>query len=121
MFVLIRRLLRLEAGVSVWQALADYFTEYAIAWVAWLGGGGVMAYLAAITAWLRPWGPIGWGVAFFVGAILAVAIYAAVVWVSSHRLRNRFIRRSLETSPINPLLGKFDHERIRLDIFYNPY
>jgi hypothetical protein len=118
---LFRRLFRIEAGISISQALADHFTDHAIAWVVWLGGGAVTAYLATITKWLEPWGPIGWGVAVFAGAIIAVAIYEAVVWTSSRKFMNRFVTRALKTSTVNPLLNEFNKNRIKLDIFYNPY
>ena len=66
-----RRFFRIESGVSVPQAFLDYLAgkwiEIAIAFI----GGGGMSYLASITTWLKPWGPVIW---FAIGIIFSIII-----------------------------------------------
>lgn len=80
-----------------------------------------MTWLAAATNWLNEWGPIAWGVAFFVGCFLATAIYWLFVDIDRRRIINRYAALALERSGVNPLNSTFDRQRVYLPHFFNPY
>ena len=121
MLALIRRLLRLEAGVAIGQALADHFIDRGFRWLSVLAAGGVMSYLAAATAWVNNFGPIAWGIAFFAGAFAALGVWGMMVWVSKRWMLNRFAARAHTAGNVNILAPSFEGQRIMVTQFYNPY
>ncbi len=120
-----RRILRIEAGVSVWQALADHFTGSAITWVIALGGGGTMTYLAAISSWVQPWGPVGWGAIGLFSFLVLVTGSALGSYLRSSAVASRalakFSEDSSKTTYMNVLSDSFSKQRMRLSDFYHPF
>jgi hypothetical protein len=114
-------LLRLESSVSVWQSLVDHFTDSGIVWILSLSGGGLLGYLAHATQWLNAWGPIAWGAIAIFGVYLSAAAYGLSASVGKKRILNKLANKSLQTSTINPMLDRFDHQSININDFYNPY
>jgi len=84
-----------------------------------------MTYLAAVTEWLRPWGPVGWGVigllTFLLVAIVLVAGRAIAAWAASRRALARYTEAAVSTVKINPLDNEFVRQRINLSDFYHPH
>jgi len=87
--------------------------------VIFLLGGGGMAYLAYITSWIKPYGPIAYGAA----ALLAVSILAlSGLCISMMRLRfaqASYIAARASTKTANVLEPIHKHERINLIDFFN--
>ena len=65
------RLLKIEPGVTLGQWLYDRITNN-WAWLVALFAGSGMSYLAVISQWIKPWGPIGYGA---IGLVSALLIY----------------------------------------------
>jgi hypothetical protein len=80
-----------------------------------------MTYLTVVTNWLNTWGPMAWGVAFFVGAYAAVGIYWAVTVVSKRRIINQYADRASRKTDANPLATSFREQSIDLTTFFSPY
>jgi hypothetical protein len=75
MFSLLRRILRIEPGVTLGQWIYDRFANNWQSIIALFLGLGGMSYLAAVTDWLRAWGPVAWGTIGLVSAlIIAIGI-----------------------------------------------
>ena len=83
------------------------------------GTGAVTARFAAITHWMRPWGPIGWWIAFLAGCAIAVGIFSGFAWAYGRWMGDRELRKIVQRSGINPLNDSFYKETIKLSDFYN--
>ena len=57
----IRRLLKIEPGISLGQWVWDKTPESWRNLVTGSVAAADMSYLASISAWVRPWGPVGYG------------------------------------------------------------
>lgn len=113
----LRHLLTLEGLWSLSILLRD---NWATLLAALLGGGG-LTYLSLITDWISDYGPIAWGVAFFIGAYLTLG--ALYVWTSiaSRRFINRQAEAAFVKSGINPKDTKFENQSVPLAEFYSAY
>lgn len=84
-----------------------------------------MTYLAAITEWLKPWGPIAWGVIFLVTLIIVAAVIiggrAISAWAFTKRALGRYSDATLNTQSANPLDQEFIRKRLNLADFYHPH
>lgn len=105
------------AGLS-W--LTDWLIEH---WptVAAAASGSVLAVLAAVTEWLHAYGPVAWGIAALLGALLCALIY----WAASSGRRaaaDARYRNVLSTvvPATNPLRSSFEQEPLRVADFYRP-
>src|SRR6266566_8878188 len=100
--------------------LGDQIAEHWPAIVVGMGGT-LMAWLAALSAFLAPYGPVAWGAVGIVSALLI----AAALWVGSlaqgRWLLNRFERRRAQALSLNPLEGNFAKQRLRLGDFFHPF
>lgn len=103
---------RFEGFVDRW--ITRYGFLYAVG-----GTGAVTARLAAITAWLKPWGPIAWAVAFLGGCLVAAIVLRMAVWVYDSWQVARQRRLALDDVGVNVLEPHFDHKTIRLQDFYD--
>jgi hypothetical protein len=89
------RIFRLESGMSLWQAVVDYIaSKWLEVIIVFIGGGG-MAYLAAITAWLQPWGPVAWGAIAIISAIIIWITFFVVAFIASKKSESQ-ARANLE-------------------------
>src|SRR5947209_1989218 len=52
--------------------------------------GGIVTYIAAITEWLKPWGPIVWPVAFIFGCAIFLVIFYIFTVIQERRIKNAF-------------------------------
>src|SRR5690554_817283 len=101
----------------------------AIDWVqrAWpvllflFSGGGLMAFLAAATDWINRFGPIAWGLAFFAGAAVSLALYWAGLALARWRTRNKIMAAAAGPTNVNILEHEFVRKVIRLADFYDGY
>ena len=116
-----RRLVKIESGASIPQALLDNFIDKWEVWVAAIVSGGGMTYLATITAWLNTWGPIAWAAAFWSGVFLFLAM--RWIWVVT-RFRKAIIDYTVTktaASGVKTLEPTHQNERIELWCFYHPF
>ena len=122
---ILKRILKIESGVSLWQALADHFTDHILEWVMSLSGGALMAYLSALSAWVNAWGPIGWGaigILSFLILMLGISIGSYLrAGADSKRALAKFTESTLKTASVNVLLDNFASQRINLSDFYHPF
>jgi hypothetical protein len=114
------------AKATWWDRLYRLDTLTALGQLAWqylvllLIGGGVMGYLAFATEWLNQWGPIAWGVAFCLGAIV-VALLATLWAIIDERRARKQLTQALVERPqsINLLEPTFEFKTISLnDLFF---
>ena len=113
----IGRLLKVEGLWSLINLLRDAWPSLlALA----LGGSG-LSYLAAITGWMQPYGPNGWGLAFFVGAFLALGLMYIWTVIASRRFANRQVELSVTTTGVNPRERRFEKQRLQLASFYSEF
>jgi hypothetical protein len=120
-----RKLLKVEPDISAYQWFIDRIRENWIFIVGTAGSGGFMTYLAAITKWLEPWGPIGWGV-IGLGSIiitnLGIAIAFYIYAVAKQRsVQLRYIESKIGSSSANILAPIHHNERINLVDFFHPF
>jgi hypothetical protein len=124
MFKIIRQILKLEPGISIGQWCWDRVTGNWV-WLLSLSGGGGMGYLAAITSWIAPWGPIGWGAVGLVSFLICMVALASVAavrgYAKSQNALARFAEESPKTTTVNVLQDNFSTKIIKLADFYHPY
>ncbi len=117
---------RFEGGMSVWQAVLDYLAGKWIDLTLVFVAGGGMTYLAAISAWLKPWGPIVWGAIGISFAIIIGAAISVLKFLNSKTQESKAKtvlddalsqRRSL----INPLDRQFNRQVIYPNDLFIPY
>lgn len=120
----IQRLLRIEPGISLGQWFYDRITNNWALLVAMFGGSG-MSYLAAISEWIKPWGPVGYGGVGLIAALLtylgATYGYAAIGKGRERAAQAEYINNRTRLLPINILAPIHTHERIELVQFYNHF
>jgi hypothetical protein len=121
MWKLAQRILKIEPGVSLGQWTLDRITNN---WAALVGlvGGAAMTYLAAISAWLRPYAPVSWGLVGLISAFLIVV----VLWLIA-KIRTQFIMGTISKSfvnaekHVNPKQETFQGQRINLNDLILPF
>ena len=115
------RLLKIETGASVPQALLDHFIDKWDVWLAAIISGGGMSYLSIITSWLNAWGPIAWAAGFWIGVFLFLAM--RWLWTVT-RLRKVLIEYTVKKTDaygVKTLAPVHQSEVIDLWRFYNPF
>ena len=124
MLWLFKRLLKLDSPITVGDWI---YTRIVNNWVtiASVLGGLLMAYLAKITDWIRPWGAVGWGFVGLGSALVAAPVLSVVTYAigaaAKRRAEAKAIRKwSDQVDGINPMEREFRHERIRLSDLANP-
>jgi hypothetical protein len=107
----------LKAGLSwlVDQAIEHWATIVAVA------GSAVMTYLASISTWLDPYGPVAWGAV----CIVSLLILSFVFWVYGTAQQRvaiaDYTKAKAASSGTNVLSPTHDHEMIDLSSFYHPF
>ena len=119
-----RRILKLDSPITVGQWVADRITNN-WHWIVGFFAGGGMSYLASVTAWLRPWGPIGYGaigyLTFVMTALGSAYIYYLISLAREKSTVAAYVARSMQTIATNVLAPTHNHERIRLADFFHPF
>jgi hypothetical protein len=87
------------------------------------GGGGLMTYLAALTAWLKPYAPFSWGLAFLLGVLFLSVVFLAINKAREVLLRITISRAyySSHVTTMNVLESTFQRERININDFVHPF
>jgi hypothetical protein len=101
------------------QRGADRLQTWWTLWVLVGGTGAVTAAMARASAWLAPWGPIGWWAAFLIGCLFAVAVFAGFSWAYGRWMRDRELRKIVARTGINPMADRFEDRTISIIDFYN--
>src|SRR5258708_7851914 len=106
-------------------AIKDWlFSRLAERWFELMLGfitGGGMGYLAAITDWMAPWGPIGWAATGFFFLAVVISFYALYWWARSRRDLTEFSEKAAQSISINVLEDLFVKKKINLSDFYHPF
>lgn len=80
-----------------------------------------MTYLASISAWLAPYGPVAWG-GVGIGALLLFALtYLIYGHARAHAALAYFAEAQAKTATVNALAPTHTHERITLADFFHPF
>lgn len=116
----ISRVLKIEPGITVGQWAYDRIANN-WGWIVALFGSGGMTYLATITEWLKPWGPIAYGAIALSTVIIGGLVYALVGTVRAKLMLVQIYDRTSKSSNINVLLDKFERTKIRVADFFHPY
>jgi hypothetical protein len=121
---LLSRLFKIEPGVTLGQWVYDRITNNWVWLVAAFGGGG-MSYLAAISEWIKPWGPVGYGAAGLGFGLLIYLIvtygYAAVGRARERNAQADYIRSRANLAGLNVLAPIHNHEKIELIQFFSHF
>lgn len=103
-----------------WGRASNLITVWPLVGTA-AGGGLVTAILAAFTKWIEAWGPIGWAIAFWGGALAC----ALMLWLFSAAYARFEVSQTAAAlkrrSGTNPRSSRFDGEIINLIDFYSPF
>lgn len=113
----LKRLLRIEPGISLAQWAYD---KYAAATLS-LGAGGLVSYLAAITDWMKPWGPLGLGMCFVAVAFITVCGYWIYAKAKFLAFQNRMAKQFTERNMVSAAQDEFKNSRINISDFFSPY
>jgi hypothetical protein len=119
------RLLRIEPGISIGQWAYDRIANNWDRLLAVFIAGGGMTYLAAITDWMKAWGPFGIG-ASALGAMIVV--WVGLAWASSLRATAQLRRAGTSAlekwkervDTVNPLAPEFHTKRLRVEDIAHP-
>ncbi|HKQ24070.1 MAG TPA: hypothetical protein VJT81_06465 [Burkholderiales bacterium] len=108
----------MNAGLS-W--LVDHAIEHWPTIVAAVIGGGLMTYLAAVSQWLEPFGPVAWGAAGLL-ALLIMAIALALLGIARTKfVAANFAEKFNNVTSVNPMAGRYERQRVRLADFFHPF
>ncbi len=111
------------------KKLFDHFGSHVTVWTwAWpyvggvVGVGTVTGLVAKATAWIEPWGPIGWWAAAMVGALIA-ALLLLLFALAYGRIMDARLKRKIYGSgdKLNPLEDFFDRKRIDINDLAYPF
>jgi hypothetical protein len=101
--------------------MGDKFIEHWPTLVSLVITGGGMTYLASISDWLKPYGPVGWGAVGMLSILLIVVVYF-IYGISKQRLALAdYTKRSSEGVTTRVLAPMHENETIKLADFYHPY
>lgn len=118
---LYERLVGIEPGVSLGQWAYDRVTQNWGTITALFVSGGGMSYLAGITAWLQAWGPIVWGLGFFVGAAAFLICRYLYEVAATRSLRRSEISHAMSAHNVNVLERRFENQRLPVAAFFNHF
>lgn len=110
------------AGAGGWMLgkAADKLVENWQPLLVSLFGSGGMTYLASISNWLRPYGPVAWGMVALLTLIGFALIFMAYAW-GRHRLTMaNLLTIKASTSKGNILAPAHEYEYLDLGEFYLP-
>lgn len=119
-----QRLLHIEPGIALGQWIYDRITNN---WALLLAatGGTVMSVLAAVSEFLKPYGPFGIGAAAIIFALLVWLTLAASTLLFAKAGLKRAERSAVEkwkeqVETVNPLDDEFNRRRLRVTDLANP-
>jgi hypothetical protein len=88
--------------------------------IIFVGGSGLMTWLASLTEWAKWLGPLGWVLI----AIIAMLIFniALLLWgvAADKRLLRHFTRAKIEAKALNIMAPSHDFQRLNVSDFYHP-
>ncbi len=119
------RVFKIEPGITLGQWAYDRVSNNWDKIIAIFVGGGGMTYLAAITEWIKVWGPFGIGAA---GLLSVLIIWIGLSFAKSIRAGAALRRAQSEATnkwkqevdDINPLASEFHTQRVKLLDLRNP-
>lgn len=97
------------------QAIEHWATIVSVA------GGGVMTYLASVSAWLNPYGPVAWGGVGIASFLLMSFAFLVVGWARERYATADYVKTKAAASAVNVLAPTHTNERIELSSFYHPF
>jgi len=111
------------------KRLFDHLSSHVTVWTwAWpyasgiLGVGVLSAVIAQATAWIAPWGPLGWWFSGLTGALFAMLLFflGAITYskITDARLKKRVYGSH---DKINPLESHFRRQRIKINDLVLPF
>ncbi len=103
----------------LFENLSSHVTVWTWAWpyiAGVVGVGAVTGFIAKATAWIEPWGAIGWWAAFLAGVLLA-AFVLLLGSIAYSRATDARLRKKIygDSDKLNPLDNFFQGKRIKLD------
>jgi hypothetical protein len=110
-----------RGGLAIQSYISSWIVEHWLECISVLFTGGGMAYLAAFTDWMKPWGPIGWAAIGFLSMIIVIGCYAIYWWARRYKTTIAFTEKLLQSTTINPLSDNFSKQRIKLVDFFNTF
>lgn len=121
----VQRLLRIEPGISLGQWAYDRVSGNWDRVAALFLGGGGMTYLAGVTDWVWPWGPVGVG---GIGLLSAISLWLGLSLAQQARAKSLVSRAEASAverwkqvvDTVNPLQQEFHKQRIRLTDLAHP-
>lgn len=106
---------------TAWNWLIEQFIGYWPTIIATFVGGGGMAYLASLTDWIKPLGPIAYGAVGLVSMLILSSSYWVFQVATSRKQINKFASAIAERSSINVLSSFHESRQIRLYDFFHPF
>ena len=101
----------------IWDWLIEHWPALSVAGV--LSG---MTYLAAISQWLNAYGPVAWGFAGLLGALITALIYWVYAFAAQKIAVSAFVAQvSKPADNINPLEDAFHKRRIKIQDLVDPF
>ena len=84
-----------------------------------------MSYLADISVWLQPWGPIGWGAAGLATFLVLLSVLTLIrmgsAWVRSKHEIASYSEKQRSSISVNPIDDLFERKRFLVSEFYHPF
>jgi hypothetical protein len=109
----------------MWERIQKLLDRFESRWALGIlvaGSGAVTARLAALSDWLNAWGPIGWGAAGLIGALVVAFCYYLISFGYARWTVAREARRIIDRAGINPLADHFETQSIVVtDLFNRDY
>lgn len=106
---------------SAWHWSVEQVIEYWPVLLVTIGSGGGATYLASVTKWIEPFGPIAWGAIGLLTVLLVTITYWIYAWARIHVMHARYVHEKLATSTVNVLSPIHENERINLADFFHPF
>ena len=105
---------------SLWSFLVDLAINHYPTVLSVVFGTG-MIYLASISKWLEPYGPVAWGGVGIISVFLLSLAFYWAGWARRHFAIASYAENKGKNSSVNTLSPTHTHERINLGDFYHPY
>lgn len=100
----------LDKAIDNWQGIFTVF----------IGGGG-MTFLASITSFLDPYGPVAYGAIGILSMLLiSIALYLYGLY-KEKTTTAKYLSKKIDADLVNVLASSHNKERINLIDFYHPY
>jgi len=80
-----------------------------------------MTWLAALAAFLKPYGAVAWGGVGVATALMLSLVYLVAAYAYRLLVVAKIAVRRAEAATVNPLAGSFSKQRLRLADFFHPF